>query len=101
MSFAGGIVEALLNLIGLELPWRRLAAICLVLLAGIGYLDRGALDSGISAWVRSEQCAYEQSLVAATGGPTLPKMVVVHAASVCVVRRFSPKSENAVTAQGN
>jgi hypothetical protein len=101
MSLVGVVVEDLLNLIGLEIPWRRLVPLCLLLLAAIGYFDPGGFDSGITAWVRSQQCTYEGSLIAATGGPTLPKMVVVHTPSGCIVRRYSPPRDKPAFAHSN
>lgn len=92
MPLVGAVVEGLLNLIGLQILLRRLVPLCLLLLFLIGYLDPGGLDSGIAAWVRGQQCTYEGPLVAATGGPNLPKMVIVHTPSGCLVRRYSPAS---------
>jgi hypothetical protein len=90
MSFIGEIVKALMNFIGLQIPWRRLVPVCMAVLLVIAYIDRADFNTGVAAWARDEQCKYEQIFSAATGGQTMPKMVVVRTHNGCILKQVHP-----------
>lgn len=93
MSVWADGVKEILDILGLEIPWRRLTAVCLVALAVIGYCDRQAFTTGVLDWAKAEACQYEHLITSAFVAPNLPKMVVVRTSSGCTVRplREAPK----------
>jgi hypothetical protein len=86
MSLLADGVKEILDMLGLEIPWRRLTAACLLVLAVIGYCDRTALTAGVLDWAHVEACHYDRLITSAFIAPDLPRMLVTPTSSGCIVK---------------
>lgn len=86
------IVKSILNILDLEVPWRRLTSICVALLLIVAYTDRAAFTEGVMSWVHAKQCKYESVIASSFRGPKIPMMIVVRGREGCLLKVVLPST---------
>lgn len=86
MSFLAWVKKAILNALGVDIPWGKVGTALIVVLTLVAYTDRSAFLAGVEDWTADTACQADHKMVSVlSGDPQMPKMKVVANHGVCTV----------------